>query len=135
MDYSAEVLQRFEAAGSHGLTPRDESGKDEYCSVSATAEDRSLNVWVRFTVEVGPDRIEVLRYSVFGCPHLIAAADWTAEQLLYQSPQALRQLDVAELAGVLAVPREKVGKLLRIEDALLSCANQLDSRRATKEIK
>jgi NifU-like protein involved in Fe-S cluster formation len=123
MDYSAEVLRRFRAPGRASDFPLDAGGV-----VVAAAEDQSLNVWVRFQVQVSGGRISDVRFNAFGCPHTVAAADWVAERLVGLPVEALCRLDIEEIAGALDVPREKVGKLLRIEDALRHCAEQIETK-------
>lgn len=122
MDYSAEVRRRFEAPARAGEFPSGASGV-----VTASAEDRSLNVWVRFQVQARTGNIADLRFSVFGCPHTIAAADWIAERLQGAPVAALRRLDLPAAARALAIPRDKAGKLLLIEDALAGCADRIES--------
>jgi NifU-like protein involved in Fe-S cluster formation len=65
-----------------------------------------------------------VRFRAFGCPHTLAAADWVAALLEGSSVEALITVDWSALAGLLALPREKFGKLLRIEDALADCYAQ-----------
>lgn len=119
MDYSPEVLRRFDAAPGVGEFMEGREGL-----VEGEACDRSLNVWVRFQVQVADERIHAVRFQVFGCPHTVAAAAWVAEWLDGKAADALTRLDVREVARVLSVPLEKMGKLLRIEDALAQCARR-----------
>jgi NifU-like protein involved in Fe-S cluster formation len=120
MDYSSEVLQRFDppAAG---------DGPDAALAVAAEAEDRTLNVWIRCFVEVRETLIRDVRFRVFGCPHTIAAARRAEEQLRDRPIAALRGVDFARIASELSVPTEKLGKLLRIEDALLACSERIEA--------
>jgi NifU-like protein involved in Fe-S cluster formation len=119
MDYSPEVLQRFASpqragrfvAGCEGL-------------VVGEAEDRSLGVWVRFQIQVADNRLRQVRFEVFGCPHTVAAASWLAQRLEGEAVDALVRLDMQEVARTLDVPIEKMGKLLRIEDALHACGRE-----------
>lgn len=116
MDYSLEVQQRFhspEGAGEHT--------KDTPGLVVGEAEDRTLNVWVRIQVSLVESIIRSVRYQVFGCPHMVAAAGWVAEALQGQSRDALRELDMHEIRNTLDAPLEKLGKLLVLEDALHAC--------------
>jgi len=122
MDYSAEVRRRFEAPVRAGEFPPAAPGV-----VSASSEDRSLNVWVRFQVQASAGSIADVRFSVFGCPHTVAAADWIAERLRGEPVGALRCVDLAAAAEALAIPRDKIGRLLRIEDALAGCADRIES--------
>jgi NifU-like protein involved in Fe-S cluster formation len=126
MEYSCAVRQRFECPSAVDGTD------DSNWTAAASADDRSLNVWVRFAVEVTDGAITDVAYNAFGCPHLIAACDWVAEWLLGRDSAALRELPLDRLEAELAVPREKFGKLLRLEDALIGCAAQLERMSESK---
>ncbi|MBN1240843.1 MAG: iron-sulfur cluster assembly scaffold protein [Gammaproteobacteria bacterium] len=122
MDYSSEVLRRFDSPATAGET----DGADADAGlVAGEAEDRSLNVWVRFQVQLRDGAIRDVRFRAFGCPHTIAAADWAAERLHGRPAAALRQIDVPRIRRELEIPTEKLGKLLRIEDALAACADRI----------
>jgi hypothetical protein len=94
-------------------------------SAMAEAEDRALNVWVRFRVEVSRGYIRSAEFEVFGCPHTVAAASWAADWLRGGRAERLERLDVQEMRRALDVPTEKLGKLLRLEDAVLACSARL----------
>lgn len=96
--------------------------------VEGAAEDRSLNFWVRFQVEVLRGTIRKVRFRAYGCPHSLAAADLIASELEGRPSDALVNIDLAGLARQLALPREKQGLLLRIEDALAASHAALVSR-------
>ncbi len=86
-----------------------------------TAGDRAHGTWVQFDVRADAGIIQAARFLAFGCPHTIAAAAWVAEhapgsQLRLQLPES-----VAQLSERFAVPVEKRGRLLIIEDAWLAC--------------
>jgi NifU-like protein involved in Fe-S cluster formation len=93
--------------------------------VSGEAEDRTLGVWVRFQLQVGDGVIRAARFAAFGCPHTIAAADYAAERLEGARASELEAVDVRTIQLELGVPVEKLGKLLRIEDALAACGRAL----------
>jgi len=120
MEYSSAVMRRFDAPERAGELPTDAPGL-----VSGQAEDRTLHIWVRFQLQVLDGLVRVARFQAFGCPHTVAAASLVADWLEGQSVAAARGLDVKALCAELAVPVEKLGKLLRIEDALLACWRQL----------
>lgn len=133
MDYSPEVVERFvtAAAGPRGALPGGGGGR----VVSAEAEDRTLNVWVRFRVEVCNETIRTAAFEVFGCPHTVAAASWAAQWLEGGAAERLGRLDAQRLGRALGVPTEKLGKLLRIEDALAACAAQLTDSTSDRDRK
>ncbi|HEX7081402.1 MAG TPA: iron-sulfur cluster assembly scaffold protein [Gammaproteobacteria bacterium] len=121
MDYGPEVERRFASAeGLADLVP-EASGT----VATGEAEDRTLNVWVRFQVQMLHGTIRAVRFQVYGCPHTIAAASWIADRLHGKPPEALTEVDLRRLERELDVPVEKLGKLLRIEDALAACAERL----------
>lgn len=120
MDYSSEVARRFDSPFGAGEIDSHAPG----IVVAGEAEDRALNVWVRFQVQVHDGAIRV-RFRAYGCPHLIAGASWAAEQLEGRPLAALRALDVERARRELDVPAHKLGKLLRIEDALAVCAERI----------
>lgn len=119
MDYSAEVRQRFLAPARTGAISSDVRGV-----VEGAAEDRSLNLWVRFQVQLQDETIASVRYQAYGCPHSLAAADLIACDLEGRPVHALTNIDLEAVAAELELPREKLGNLLRIEDALAACHAQ-----------
>jgi nitrogen fixation NifU-like protein len=123
MEYSSEVRRRFLAPARAG-----DISQDAGDVVEGTAEDRSLNVWFRFQAQMQGGAMARVRFRAFGCPHALAAADAVAEALEGRPANAITDLDWGALAARLDVPREKFGKLLRIEDALIECKAQLERK-------
>jgi NifU-like protein involved in Fe-S cluster formation len=121
MDYSPDVERRFGSPAAAGDIELGGPG----LRVSGDAEDRTLNVWIRFEVQVHDRTIREARFRAYGCPHTIAAASLAAESLRGAPVSALERLDVEGVLHTLNVPREKLGKLLRIEDAMRACAQRL----------
>ena len=111
MEYNSEVRRRFRAPARACDLPENAG-----TIVTGAAEDRSLNVWVKFEVEVS------------GCPHTLAAADIIAEALEGGPLEGLERIDTEAVARRIDLPREKHGVLLRMEDALSVCY-----RRAVEE--
>jgi hypothetical protein len=70
-------------------------------------------------------RLARVRFRAYGCPALLAAADLAAEQLEGQPVEALARLEARALAAQLALPPEKLGRLLLIEDAARQCRSAL----------
>lgn len=125
MDYSSEVRRRFvETPGAGAL-----GGIAGH--VSGEGEDRSLNVWVRFELEIAGGRVAAARFQAFGCPHTIAAASWAAEWIEGRGVETLAGFDATAVAEHLEIPTEKLGKVLRVEDALLECRGALDNLEAS----
>jgi hypothetical protein len=97
------------------------------------AGSRARGTWVQFDLAWRPgaqrQTLVEVRFLAFGCPHVIAVADWIAEQAVAQAalaehaePPALRGLpeSLPELRQRFAVPTEKVGRLLIVEDAWIA---------------
>ena len=120
MDYDSQVRQRFLSAHRAGPLNNGPSGL-----VSGEAEDRTLNVWIRFQLRILHGAIHTVRYNVYGCPHTVAAAEWTAERLEGRPAGALDELSMRTCLEILGIPVEKLGKLLLLEDALAECRRRL----------
>jgi NifU-like protein involved in Fe-S cluster formation len=110
--YNDAVRQRFE----NPLHAGDLGGR--YPDV-VTVEACESEAGCRIVLAAAMDGNAVLRlrYRVFGCPHLIAAAEELCSRLEGQGPQALQDVPLAQLMQLLEVPVEKTGRLLLLEDA------------------
>jgi cysteine desulfurase len=78
--------------------------------------------WVRFTLQVQDGLVKSALFKAYGCPHTLAVTAWVAERLRGRGRTDLAPGAPAEWAEALAVPVEKLGRLLVIEDALADCA-------------
>ena len=116
MEYGSAAARYFEALTRAGELPNGLPGL-----VSGEAEDRTLHVWIRYQLQLQGDVVRQARFRVFGCPHTVAAASKVAEWLEGRSEAEARALDVRAVCAELEVPVEKLGKLLRIEDAVAAC--------------
>jgi hypothetical protein len=115
-----EVRRLFESTPGAGEPPATERG---WYRGAAGSEEAGARVEV--FVRCGADgRVAALRYRVWGCPHTIAVLAWLAREW------PGRRLDDPPAGGALgwqvalAVPVEKLGRLLVIEDALAACRAQ-----------
>jgi NifU-like protein involved in Fe-S cluster formation len=127
MEYTPEVVRRFDSPRTAGELRAGLPGL-----VSGEAEDRTLQVWVRFQLQVIDGVVRAARFAAFGCPHTIAAASRAAEWLEGRPAGEVAAFDVRSIERELGVPVEKRGKLLRIEDAVAACGRALD-RDVTKD--
>lgn len=116
MEYSPAVLRHFEAPERPRKLPPGAAGV-----VIGEAEDRTQGVWVRFELSIVAGVIQAVALQVFGCPHTVAAAQVVADWLSGRAVEEARGLNAKALCAELAVPVDKLGKLLRIEDALAAC--------------
>ena len=116
MEYSPAVRRHFAAPTRARELPDSVAGL-----VAGEAEDRTLHVWIRFQLQVVEDVVVAAGFQIFGCPHAVAAADVVAHWLEGRAVEEARRLDAREVCAELDIPVEKLGKLLRIEDAVAAC--------------
>jgi NifU-like protein involved in Fe-S cluster formation len=110
VNYSELTLRYFETAPGAGVL----TGRDVH---RGSAGSRAQGAWVQFDVQVNAGLIQAARFLAFGCPHTIAVSAWVAEQGLGSALTAALPQSVQELSDRFAVPVEKRGRLLIIEDA------------------
>lgn len=72
--------------------------------------------------------IATMRFRVLACPHLIAAAEITCAEYENEAVTALHAFNLKELMERLSVPIEKTGRMLLLEDAVTSLAQQYTNR-------
>lgn len=71
---------------------------------------------VELSAHFAKDRLEQLRYRVWGCPHSIAACEASCAELEGRAVRHAEEFSVTELMQSLAVPAEKSARILVIED-------------------
>lgn len=118
--YNAEVRRLFSA-------PLHAGDADDGYSVRAVSEESESTEGARIRLSAGIEngRISELRYRVFGCPHLIAAAEWACENLEGDLSSELAAFDRKACMRILNVPVEKTGRILLLEDALAGLGKQI----------
>jgi cysteine desulfurase len=77
--------------------------------------------WVRLELLVAGDTVKDARFRALGCPHTLDVAAWLCERLRGRSRAQLIPGGPEEWAQARAVPVEKLGRLLLLEDALRAC--------------
>jgi NifU-like N terminal domain len=107
--YSELTLRYFDIAAGAGVL----TGLDVY---RGSAGSRAQGAWVQFDVRANSGIIQAARFLAFGCPHTIAVSAWVAEHGLGPVRAALPE-SVQGLSERFAVPVEKRGRLLIVEDA------------------
>ena len=110
MKYSELTLRYFETAVGAGVLTGSEVHR-------GAAGSRARGTWVQFDVQVGSEDIRAARFLAFGCPHTIAVSAWVAEHAADAGLGGALPESVQELSDRFAVPAEKRGRLLVIEDA------------------
>jgi NifU-like protein involved in Fe-S cluster formation len=114
--YGTEVRRRMADLARAGHLPLAEN------VASGRAGDREQGAEVVLQCRIEDGRVREARFQAFGCPHLIAAADWLAERLVGAARENLMAWDWREVAAVLEVPPAKFGRLLTLQDALRAVA-------------
>jgi cysteine desulfurase len=113
----AREVQRLRA-----LSPREPP--PEGFTVSGEAGGPGEGTWVRFDLAVDDGIVKAARFKSYGCPHTLAVASWLASQLPGRRRDALVPGTPAAWAAAQAVPVEKLGRLLVVEDALQQCVRR-----------
>jgi hypothetical protein len=112
MKYSEATLNHFRTAEAAGVL----AGPGTFRGAAGTREQ---GTWVQFDVLIGDGIIRDARFLAFGCPHTIAVSAWVAQHAVGRGVRAALPETVPELSERFAVPVEKRGRLLIIEDAWL----------------
>jgi NifU-like protein involved in Fe-S cluster formation len=115
--YSAEVRRRFAHPVHAGDLPVGHAR-----AASAAAADSAAGCRLLVAAAVEGRVLRTMRFRAFGCPHLIAAAELACEG---RAISALEQVSAPVIMERLAVPVEKTGRILLLEDALGALAAKL----------
>ncbi len=75
---------------------------------------------VRFWLKAGGGRVQAVSFQAYGCPHTIAVASWMAHHVRGLELAEVERTAWLEVERALAVPPQKRGRLLIVEDALKS---------------
>lgn len=86
-------------------------------------EDQGVRM--AFSAQLAAGRIDTLRFQAWGCPHVIAAAEAFCADYEGRSTAELLDFSTSDLMQSLSVPVEKTGRILVIEDAVRSLAQEL----------
>jgi NifU-like N terminal domain len=115
MNYSELTRRYFESASNVGEL----TGAGVFRGAAGSLEG---GTWVQFDLQINEGAVSAARFLAFACPHTIAVSAWLAEQAVGQRVKARLPEGVPELRDRFAVPVEKTGRLLIIEDAWLAAA-------------
>ncbi len=107
--YSARVRELFAGTPHAGVV---EPG------VTVRVDDQGVRI--ELSAKADGDRVGELRFRAWGCPHLIAAAEAFCTGYRGQKVSHLQKFSVSGLMQTLAVPVEKTGRILVLEDAVRS---------------
>jgi len=110
--YNELTRRYFETAASAGNL----SGPSVY---RGAAGNRERGTWVQFDLQAAAGTLQDVRFLAFACPHTIAASAWVAEQAVGEPLHRRLPCSVQAISERFAVPAEKLGRLLIVEDAWL----------------
>ena len=86
--------------------------------VASLVDDQGVRL--QLSARTSGGNIEEMRFKAWGCPHLIAAAEWLCGYLEGRPIGALEDFPHAPIMENLAIPTEKTGRILVLEDAVRS---------------
>ncbi len=116
MHYNKLTQHHFETAAHAGVLTGNNVRR-------GAAGSRAQGTWVQFDMQIdagGANTLQALRFLAYACPHVIAAADWLAQQAVGLPAVARLPDSIASLQQRFAVPVEKLGRLLIVEDAWIA---------------
>ena len=108
--YSARVRELFAGPGHAG----DLEKTDRRVQIDGQG------VRIALAAAIEGDIIVALRFRAWGCPHLLAAAEAFCRAFEGRPVPTLQAFSAAEIMQTLPVPREKLGRILVLEDAVRS---------------
>jgi hypothetical protein len=115
MNYNELTRRYFAAAANVGKL----TGAGVFRGAAGSLEG---GTWVQFDLQISAGAVSAARFLAFACPHTIAVSAWLAEQAVGHRVKPLLPEGVQGLRDRFAVPVEKTGRLLIIEDAWLAAA-------------
>lgn len=81
-------------------------------------EDQGIRI--QLSAKVADGSISAMRFRAWACPHVIAAAEVTCRRFEGGPVAELEQFSTAQIMKDLAVPIEKTGRILVLEDTVRS---------------
>jgi cysteine desulfurase len=90
-------------------------------ALSGEAGGQRTGTWVRWHLLVEAGRVKAARFQLYGCPHTQAVCEWLVPQLAGRLLAERVPGGPQDWADALAVPRDRLGRLLVVEDALRAC--------------
>lgn len=75
-------------------------------------------------------RVSELRFRVYGCPHLIAAAESFCDGFEGREALDMQEFQASNLLEKLEIPVEKTGRILLLEDAIRALLAAIEAQTA-----
>ncbi len=89
-------------------------------------EDQGMRI--RLSAEVADGSLLKLRFQAWGCPHVVAASEAFCRQFEGRPAADLVQFETASIMLDLAVPIEKTGRILVLEDTVRSLGQAIQDQ-------
>lgn len=89
--------------------------------IEARVDDQGVRI--RLTLSAPDGRVESVRFEAWGCPHVLAACEAFCASAEGRSLAELREYSAAAVMQSLAIPVEKTGRILVLEDAVRALGN------------
>jgi hypothetical protein len=86
--------------------------------IRGEAGSLAAGTWIRFHLQVTPTTVKAALFQAYGCPHTLAVSEWLTAQLPGRTRANLVPGTPASWLEAMAVPQEKLGRLLTVQDAL-----------------
>ena len=93
-------------------------------SLLATAGRKALGAQIVLAAGLSGDELREMKFRAYGCPHLVAACEYICRKFSGKSIALLADYSRQDLMETLAVPVEKSGRILLLEDAIGSILAQ-----------
>lgn len=111
-DYNALVVDHFRHPRNPGEWPPGPN------VVRARAGNPAAGAVVSLSMQIESGKVAGVRFQAYGCPHFLAAVSLATERLQGFPVASLAGWSAREIGRDLAVPVEKRGRLLILEDAV-----------------
>lgn len=89
-------------------------------------EDQGIRI--RLSAKAADGSVSAMRFCAWGCPHVIAAAEAACRRFEGCPVAELEQFSTAQIMKDLAVPIEKTGRILVLEDTVRSLGQAIKDR-------
>lgn len=97
---------------------------------SAYFTDQGMRI--RLSAVVLDETLSELRFQAWGCPHVIAASEYFCRQFEGRPVSDLEDFETAHIMRDLAVPIEKTGRIIVLEDTVRSLRAAISDQIATQ---
>ncbi len=101
---------------------------DYNVTLRASAGREAPGVGIVLVAGVSGGELRQLKFRAYACPHLIAACEYVCRRYNGKPLSMLARFSQQEVMETLAVPVEKTGRILLLEDAIGSLLIQATAR-------